>query len=222
MKMLLKPVLVAGFILSAATVSVAPAAAQTVKGVSVVNIAAVIGNSKAFKTAEEQRPVTYKAQLDQAEARRQQIAAQLQPLVQNFETARNAAKPNQASLQQQAAQIQQIEQAGQRELQQMLAPVSLSRAYVEEQITDQLDAAIKAAAAKKKVTLVLTPDNILFADSGYNMNQDVLAQLDTLLPYAQLVPPEGWLPRAMREKQAAAQQQGAAPAQPAGPQPQSR
>jgi Skp family chaperone for outer membrane proteins len=222
MKMLLKPVLAAGLILSAFPVIAAPAAAQTIKGISVVNIAAVIGNSKAFKTAEEQRPVTYKALLDQAEARRQQIAAQLQPLVQSFEAARDAAKPNQASLQQQAAQIQQIEQSGQRELQQMLAPVSLSRAYVEEQITDKLDAAVKAASAKKKVSLVLTPDNVLFADSGYNMNQDVLAELDAALPYAQLVPPEGWLPRAMREQQAQAQQQSAPPAPPSGPQAQSR
>lgn len=221
MKSLLKPVLAAGLVLAAAPIAVAPAAAQAVKGVGIVNLPAIIGNSNAYKTAEQQRTVTYKAQFDQAESRRAQIQAQLQPLVDKFEADRRAPKPNQTALQQQAAQIQQIQEAGQRELQQILAPVSLSRAYVEEQISDKLNTAVENAAKKSKVSLVLTPDNVLYADSGYNLNQAVLDELNTLLPSAQLVPPQGWLPRAIREQQEAAQ--GQQPAQaPAGPQTQGR
>ena len=54
------------------------------QAVRVVSLPAVVANSNAYKTAEQQRPVTYKPQLDQAEARRAAIAAQLQPLVDKF------------------------------------------------------------------------------------------------------------------------------------------
>jgi Skp family chaperone for outer membrane proteins len=182
----------------------------------VVNPQAVIVNSTAFRTAQQQRPVTYKPQIDQATARREAIAAQLQPLYEKLQAdsqAPNAAQ-NQAALQQQYAQIQQIEGTGERELNQILAPVQLSVAYVEEQLTDQLPAAIQAAATKKNVSLVLSPEGVLYGAAPYNMNQDVLAELNTLLPTAQLVPPQGWLPREMREQQEA-QAQAAAAQQPA-------
>lgn len=221
MKTLLKPVLFAGLMLSAAPIAIAPAAAQAIKGIAIVNLPAIIGNSNAYKTAEQQRTVTYKPQFDQAETRRSQIQAQLQPLVDKFEADRRAPKPNETALQQQAVQIQQIQESGKRELQQILAPVSLSRAYVEEQISDKLNAAVENAAKKAKVSIVLTPDNVLYADTAYNLNQSVLDELNTLLPSAQLVPPQGWLPRAMREQQEEAQ--GQQPAQqPAASQSQGR
>ena len=220
MKIILKPALAAGIALAslAAPAVVAPAAAQTVKGIAVVNVPAVVANSNAFRTAQQQRPVTYKAQIDQANARRDAIAAQLQPLYTQFQTGQQAASPNQQALQQTAAQIQQIEANGQRELQQILAPVQLSQAYVEEQINDQLVTAIQNAARKQNVTMVISPDSVLYADGAYNMNQAVLDELNTLIPSAQLVPPAGWLPREIREQQQA-QQQATAPAQPQAQQP---
>lgn len=202
--------------LATVPVAVSPAAAQVIKGIGIVNLQAVVTNSNAYRTAEQQRAVTYKAQVDQAEARRQQIANQLQPMVDKFETDRQAANPNQQSLQQQATTIQRIESDGQREIQQLLQPVALSRAYVEEQISDRLDEAISNAAKSRKVTLVMTPDNVLFAENDYNMNQNVLDELNKLLPAAQLVPPDGWMPRAIREQQAAEQGEAQGTAQPQG------
>jgi Skp family chaperone for outer membrane proteins len=223
MKNLLKPMLAAGLALSVATPMLAtPAAAQVVKGVGVISLPAVIANSNAYKVAEQQRPVTYKAQFDQANSRRQAIAAQLQPLYQKIQTDQqnNVA---QAQLQQQAATIQQIEQSGQRELQQILQPVALSRAYVQEQIEDKLDQAVQNVAKRKNVQLILDASNgqVVFADAAYNMTQDVMNELNTLIPSAQLVPPAGWVPREIREQQqaAAAAQGQQAPAQtPANPQ----
>lgn len=213
MKLLLKSAVAAGLVLSAAPIAVAPAAAQVVKGIGVVNYNAVIANSNAYKTSQAQRETTYKAQFDAAKAKKAQVEAQLKPLVDKFNADSQVASPNVASLQQQAATIQQIEQNGQRDIQAIMQPVALSGAYVEEQINDKVDAAITAAASKSKVGLILTPDSVLHADEGYNLTQQVLNELNALLPSAQLVPPQGWLPRQMREQQAAAgQQQPAAPA----------
>ncbi|ANY21055.1 Outer membrane protein (OmpH-like) [Tsuneonella dongtanensis] len=206
MTIIRKSLLAAGIAFAALSpIAAAPAAAQVVKGIGVVSLPAVVANSNAYKVAEQQRPVTYKPQLDQAEARRAAIAAQLQPLVTKFNTDRQA-NPNNPALQQQAAAIQQIQQSGQQELQQLVQPIALSQAYVTEQIEDKLDTAVQNAAKKKNVQLILDPTQgaVLYADAAYNMTQDVLNELNVLLPSAQLVPPQGWVPRQVRAQQEAA------------------
>ena len=213
---LLKPALAAGLAtaLVASPAMLAPAAAQQAS-IGVVDPQRVVILSSAFQTAAQQRSVTYKAQIDQATARRQAITTQLQPMYQKLQAdsqAANAAQ-NQAALQQQYNQIQQIEANGQQELNQILAPVQLSQSYVEEQITEQLATAIQNAATKKNITMVMSPDGILYAAAAHNLNQDVLNELNALIPAAQLVPPQGWVPREVREQQAAqAAAQGAQPA----------
>jgi len=219
MKILLKPAFAAGIALASLTApaAIAPAAAQAANGIGVVDINAVVANSNAYRTAQQERQTTYQAQIEQANQRRTAIQQQLQPMVQQLQTASQQPNADQAALQQQAAQVQQIEEAGQRELQQILQPVALSQAYVEEQITGQLTTAIQNAATAQNVTLVVTPDVVVYAAPSHNMNQPVLDQLNTLLPSAQVVPPAGWLPRQVREQQAAAQAQaGAQAAAPAG------
>ena len=208
MKILLKSAIAAGLALSAvaAPMAISPVAAQTrAQGVGIVNVPAVVANSAAYKQAEQQRPTTYQQYYQQAEQRRAAIAQQLQPLYTEAQTIQQSANPDRARLQQLAGQIQQIEANAQRELQQILGPVILSQAYVEEQINAQLPAAIQAAAAAQGVTLVLSPDSVLYADSAYNLNQAVLTELDRRLPTVQIVPPEGWLPAELRQQQAQAQ-----------------
>lgn len=223
MKTILKSVAAAGLMLAAAQpalVQAQSASGPLVPGIGVADLEAVIANSNAYRTAQQQRPVTYKPQLDQAEARRQAITAQLQPLVDKFNRDRQAASPNQAALQQQAQQIQQIQQSGEQELRTILQPVGLSEAYVQEQISDKLDQAVKNAMSKKKVSLLIGPEAVLAVNNNaYNITSDITNELNTLIPSAQIVPPQGWEPRQVRE--ARAQQQGqAAPA--TGSQPQGR
>lgn len=200
----------------------APAAAAgpaVAAGVAIANPPAVVAASNAYQVSQQQRPVTYKPQIDQANARKAQIEAQLKPLIDKLQADSKAANPNRAALQAQYEQIQQIEQAGQAEIQKILEPLNLSQQYVLEQIGDKLDAATQAAMDKKKITLVLDSQSIIKAGQVYNLNQDILNELNVLIPSAQLVPPAGWMPRAQREQQAQAQaaQQQAAPA--AGAQP---
>lgn len=226
MKILVKSAILAGLMLGA---SAQPSLAQSntgtiVAGIAVANIDAVIANSNAFRTAQQQRPVTYKATIDAAEARRVQLQNQIKPMAEKLEADSKGGKVAQAALQQQYEAIQQLQQSGQQELQQLLQPVALSEAYVTEQIEDKLDQAVKNAMAKKKVSLVLNPQSVVAVNNqAYNLNQDILNELNTLLPSAQLVPPQGWEPRQVREARAAqAAQQGQAQQQPAGTQPQGR
>ncbi|WP_288417230.1 OmpH family outer membrane protein [uncultured Novosphingobium sp.] len=215
MKTILKSAVIASLLLGTAGIAqpaLAQAAGTLVPGLAIANLDAVIANSNAFKAAETQRQTTYKAQIDQANARSTAINAQLKPLADKFNADRQGGKVGQAALEQQAASIQQIQENGQAEIQRITQPIALSRAYVQEQIQDKLDQAVKAAMAKKKISIVLNPDAILAVNNNaYNLSQDILAELNTALPSAQLVPPAGWLPREVRE-QRQAQGQAAAPA----------
>ncbi|MBO9602517.1 MAG: OmpH family outer membrane protein [Novosphingobium sp.] len=221
MKTLLKPAFAVGLALASASAfaaAPAPASSAVIKGIGVIDPGQIVGSSAAFKAAEAQRPVTYKQYYDQAKARNDQINAQIKPLADKFDADRKAPNPNTADLQKQYATLQQLDQQGQRDLQQILQPVQLSQAYVEEQIQDVLPKAVEAAANKKGVTLILNRDAgaVVMRDPAYNMNADVTAELDALLPVAQLSPPPGWLPREERERQAQAQAaQAAASGQPA-------
>lgn len=226
MKTILKSAIVAGLMLGT-SVSL-PAIAQTaaspvVPGLAVADLEGAIAQSNAFKVAQTQRPVTYKPQIDQANARRTAISAQLTPLVDKFNKDR-AANVAQAVLQTQATQIQTIQQSGEQELQRIIQPVAYSEAYVQEQIEEKLDQAVKNAMGARKISLLINPQAVLAVNNqAYNLTDDVTAQLNTLIPSAQLVPPTGWEPRQMREARAQqAAQQGAAPAQPAGTQPSGR
>lgn len=213
MKILLKSAMLAGLMAAAPIPVLAQNAAPAVAGIAVANIEGAVASSQANQTAVQQRQTTYKAQIDAAEARSRQLNAQLQPLAEKYQRDSQAASPNRAALEQQVAQIQQLRESGQQELQRMLQPVAMSETYVEEQIQDKLDQAVKAAMAKKRVSLLLNPQAVvLVTNQAYNLTPDIVTELNTLVPSVQIVPPQGWEPRQVREARAAQQQQGAAPA----------
>jgi Skp family chaperone for outer membrane proteins len=214
--------------------------APIIQGLAVANLQAAVVNTDAFRVAQQQRPVTYKANLDGAEARGKALEAQLKPMVDRFTAARQTATTPaaQQALQQQARTIQELQEKGKQEIQQQLYPVALSEAFVNEQIEDKLDQAVQQAMAKARVSVVLQPGAVLARANVYDLTDEIVAELNTLIPTAQLVPPQGWEPREIREARAqqAAQQSaasGAAPAAgaaapaprpttPAGPQPEGR
>lgn len=207
--------------------AIAPVAAQTVAGIAVADQRRAVIESSAFVNANNARPTTYKAQYDAAQAKSNQIRQQLEPLVNKFNTDVQApnAQQNQAALQQQLGQIQQLREQGSQEVQEILQPVALSEAYVLEQISDKFDAAVRQAMTKRKVSIVLEAGATLARADGYDITKDITAELNALIPSAQLVPPQGWLPRQQREQQAAqqaAQQGQARPAAPAAQQPEGR
>jgi Skp family chaperone for outer membrane proteins len=214
MKFFLKPVVATGLVLIAASPLVAaPASAQALKTVGVVDLSYVRDQSSAFKAAEQQRPTTYKQYYDQAKTRRDQLKAQIQPMVDKLQADSKKPNANREALQQQADAIQQLQQQGQQELNQILQPVILSQDYVDEQIEDKLGQAVENAAKAKGVSLIFNRGStVVYREASYDMNQAVLDELNKLLPVAQIVPPPGWLPRQLREQQAAeqaAQSQGA-------------
>ena len=104
MKIRFAAALLAGIALASVAPTVTSAQA-VVSGIAIANPSAVVQASAAFTVAQQQRPVTYKPQIDQANVRKGQIEAQLRPLITKLETDAKAAAPNRAALQQQLAAL---------------------------------------------------------------------------------------------------------------------
>jgi Skp family chaperone for outer membrane proteins len=178
-----------------------------VAGLAVANVQDVIAASNAMTNAAKERQVVYKNQIAMAESRRKQINAEIAPLMAKFNADRQGGKVDQAELQRQAQAIQAMQQSGVQELQTMLAPVSLSETYVQEQVGEVINKAITNAMDKHGVTFVVPPQSVLAFNNAYNLSPAVLTELNALLPVAKVAPPQGWQPRAVREAQAAQQAQ---------------
>lgn len=213
MKNLLKPVLGLGLVLSLAA---QPALAQTkpaaaIAGIGVADLEGVLVNTNAFRVAEQQRPVTYKATIDQYQARTKALQTQLQGLQQKLKKDAAVPNANQAALQQQLVAAQRVEEAGKNELNTLIRPVVYSREYVKEQIEEKMDAAVKTVMGRRNVSLLLSPQAVILSTaSGYDLSQDIVTELNRVLPSATLTPPAGWEPRQLREARAAQAAQGAA------------
>ena len=194
--------------LAAPAAIVSTSATAQVGGVAVADPEAAVANSKAWATARTQIQTTYKAQIDQANARRQAISTELQPLVDAYQKAAAAPCATEASLRSQATAIQTKEQAGNAELQRLTAPASRAQAYALEQISAKLPDAVSAAVRAKNVSLLLRPNAALFAQPTADITSAITAELDRTVPTVGITPPANWQPGQQ-------QQQGAAAAAPA-------
>jgi Skp family chaperone for outer membrane proteins len=190
---------------------IAPAAAQ-VAGIAVANPEGAVARSKAWTAAQAQIAATYKAQIDAAEARRQAIQTELQPLYAAFDKARSAPGATEASLRPQATAIQTKETAANQELARLTAPAQRAQTYALEQIQAHLGAAVTAATTRKNVQLLLRPDAALFAQPTADITADITTELDRLVPTVGTTPPANWQPG---QQQAAGAPAAAAPAAPA-------
>ncbi len=223
MKTMMKAALLAAAPLAivAALPTVASAQAAAATDVAVANLDEAVGKSNAWVLAANQIKITYKAQIDAYEARSRALSAEIQPLVTAFQAAQRAPTPNQAALQQQATAIQAKQQAAQREVATLSAPFDRATAYAQEQIAGKLDAALKAAMVAKRIGIVLQPQATISYQPARDITNDIVAQLNAMVPSVTITPPANWQPGGQGAPPAAP-----APAAPAGtpakPQPSGR
>lgn len=220
MKTIIKAAALALAPMTAIVLISAPAAAQSKTGIAVADLQRAVATSSAYTTARTQIQTTYKAQIDSFTARKNAIDADLKAKGAALETAMKAAgnKPTPA-IQTQYEAYQKAGQNGQAELQRMGQPIALANAYVEEQISAKLSDALKSAMTKAKVDLILAPDATVSYQPTVDITQQVVTELNALVPSVGITPPAGWQPGGAR-----GQAQTPAAAAPANPsqQPSSR
>ncbi|GAA4213720.1 hypothetical protein GCM10022253_05310 [Sphingomonas endophytica] len=206
-----KHLLLAAALVTPGAFTAATATAQ-VAGIAVGDPEAAVANSKAWATARTQIQTTYKAQLDQANTRRQAITTELQPLVAAYQKAAAAPGATEASLRTQAQAIQTREQTANAELQRLTAPASRAQAYAIEQISAKLPDAVNGAVRAKNVSLLLRPNSALFAQPTADITAAITAELDRLVPTVGITPPANWQPGQQGDAQGAAAPAAAAAA----------
>jgi Skp family chaperone for outer membrane proteins len=191
--------------LSAIALSGAPAVAQSKQGIAVVDVQRAVGTSAAYTTARTQMQTTYKPQIDQVTARKTAIEADLKAKGTALDAGLKAAGGKSTpALQAQYEAFQKAQQDGNAELQRISQPLALANAYVEEQIGAKLSDALKSAMTKAKVDLVLAPDATVSYQPTVDLTDEVVAELNTLVPSVGIQPPAGWRPGAQGQAPAAA------------------
>ncbi|MBN8818059.1 MAG: OmpH family outer membrane protein [Sphingomonas sp.] len=226
---ILSAVALATVSVSALAVS-APAAAQVKQAIAVVNVEQAIGQSAAAQTAGQQMQVTYKANIDQVNARQTALQTELKQKQDALQAAVTAAGQNpppakQTELQTQYAALQKRAQEAQAELQQLGQPLELARAYALEQIGAKLDEAMRAVMTKNKIDLLLKSGAAEAYAPGADVTNLLVQELNALVPTVGIVPPQGWRPGGQGQQAAApaaAAPAAAAPATAAKPKPQGR
>jgi len=197
------------FFVAVSALALTPAAPALAQTVAYTDVQQVLGTSAAAKLADQQMRVTFKTQYDQVESRSRVLQAELNAMivkVQDDQKA-NASDP---SLQTQAKAIQEKQRAAQEELGRLSDPIERVNAYVLEQIDAKLDAAVTAAMAKKKVALLLQRGAVIKNTPGTDLTQDIVTELNALVPSVSITPPANWQPGQNRP---GAQQGASAPAQ---------
>jgi Skp family chaperone for outer membrane proteins len=168
-----------------------PAAAQ-VNGIGVTDPAIAIATSAALGAAYQQIGTTYAAQRTQLE----QLQQQRDTLVRQFDT-NNDGQMSEAE--QQAAQanttaVQQLQTLDQT-IQQTQAPIQLARVYAIEQIAMQYGNAVQQVVAAKGISLIVTPSSVVYAADAADVTDEIVAQLNTLVPTVTTSVPAGWQPQ---------------------------
>jgi Skp family chaperone for outer membrane proteins len=189
---------------------------------AVADLDEAVAKSNAGVLAANQINLTYKAQIDAAQARANTLNTELTGLRNAIVAAQRAPNPNQAAIQAQAAAYQKRQQEAEREVQTLSLPFQTANAYAREQIALKLEAALDRAMTAKRITVVVPPQSVIKALPSAEITADVITQLNALVPTVSTTPPAGWQPGGQGAQGAAPRPAAAAPATPAKPQPQGR
>jgi Skp family chaperone for outer membrane proteins len=173
---------------------VAPAAQAQVAGIGTADEVQSIMSSNAFKTGFQQISKTFDANLSLIDTRGQEI----QTLQQQLATQFDANKDNQLSAEEQAKMqaskspvFEQIK-AKEDEMQTLELPIRAAQIFVIDTLDKNYEQALKDVSAAKKVSIVLSPDAVIWVANPalLNLNSALTARLDQLTPTVNTTPPD--------------------------------
>jgi Skp family chaperone for outer membrane proteins len=227
-----------------ASIAVAPTAQAQVAGIGTADEVQSIMSTNAFKTGFQQISKTFDANLTLIDTRSQEIQALQQQLATQFDANKdNQLSPEeQAKMQASKSPIFDQVKAKEEEMQTLELPIRAAQIFVIDTLDKNYEQAIKDVSTAKKVSIVLSPDAVIWVANPalLNLNSALTARVDQLTPTVNTTPPDPFntsrrvlaiyeqiqqiqqqrMIAAMRQaqqQQAAAQQQGGQPAAPATP-----
>ena len=188
MKSLFKPALAAGIapIIAISALS-APAAAQ-VNGIAVHDRALVIASSQALQAGFQQIGTTFQAVNTQV----QQLAEQRVALLRSLDTNGNG-QLEESEVVETNPVVQQVGGIDQ-QIQAARAPIQMAQLYVVSQVGQQYGPAVQQVISDRSITLMLSPDTVVWSSPEMNVTEQIVTALNTRLPSVSITPPADWQP----------------------------
>jgi Skp family chaperone for outer membrane proteins len=187
----MKKLLCAGAALALSAALAAPAAAQ-VNGIGVSDPAIVVASSTALQAAYQQIGTTFAAQRTQLDQQQQQLTTLLRPYDTNgdgqLDDSERASLQGNASVNQQAQTLEQTIATTQQ-------PITAARVYAIEQIAQQLNPAVQQVVAAKSISVILSPQAVVYVAEAVDLTDEIVAALNTLAPAVSTAVPQGWQPQ---------------------------
>lgn len=179
---------------------IAGTAQAQVGGVAISDPETVILTAKALDAANQSIGTTYKAQLDQANARQTALQTELAtigaPLDLNKDKrlSEDEIAAAQRSNSPVLAKLEAAQKAGQADAARLSAPATLAQAYAIEQISQRYSAAVKTVVDAKKISLLLSAGTVQYNAPAVDVTDDIKAALDAAVPTVPITPPAGYQP----------------------------
>lgn len=189
MTKIFRTAIAATMLAGAATAATMPVqAAAQVAGFATANPELAIAQSTARGTAYQQIGTQYQAQIDQIT----QLSNRLVTLEQQIDTNRDG-QVDQAEATAGAAALQEAQQISQ-QIEQLSVPIQLAQMYVIEQVARQYAPSRDAAMQARGVQVLLDPATVQYSPAGFDITENIAAQLNALVPSVAIAPPAEWRP----------------------------
>jgi len=189
MKFLFKPAFAAGLALCAASALASSPAYAQVNGYAIINPTLALAQSKTRDTAFQQ--------VNQAAQSQIQLIGTLETEISTLQTSLDTDSNRDISQQEVDANptvVQQI-QAKQQQIDLAMQPIVMAHYYVLEQLIADYTNSRDAVIAEKGITIVFSPDAVLYAPDSMDVTEAVAQKLDQRLPSVATTVPAGWQPR---------------------------
>jgi outer membrane protein len=160
---------------AACVASATPASAETVVGV--VNVQKIMRDSKAAQSVRTQLQTKQKAFQSDLDAKEKALLAEDQALAKEQATAKDK-----AAFEKKVKDFRTKAASAQRDVQTKKAQLDKAFAGALEEIQNSVIAIVKTVAAEKKMNVVVSSSQVLYADTALDMTAQVLQQLDAKLP----------------------------------------
>lgn len=180
--------------------ALAGAAQAQTAGVAIADPETVILSAKALDAANQSIGTTYKAQLDQASARQQQLQTELLTLGAPLDTNHDKRLSDDEIAAAQAAhspilaKMEAAQKAAQADAARLSGPATRAQAYAIEQISQRYGAAVKSVVDAKKITLLLSANTVQYSTPAVDVTEDIKNALDVAAPTVPITPPANWQP----------------------------
>lgn len=186
-----------GLMASGSLFAASPAAQAQVAGIATTDTTDVIMSAKAFGIAYKQIGTTFQANGDLMNQKRREINDINTQLDTNKD--KNLTQEElDAAVKAKNPLLKQLDEK-EKEVAQLQQPIVTAQAFALESIAAKFSEAQQRVVTAKKISIVLSPDAIIWAPATVDITAAIAAELDKIVPTVAITPPADWRPQTTTE-----------------------